>query len=131
IKTVTHEEVTKEALGGAHSHNARSGVAHFAAADDRACLLLLREILSFLPSNNHEDPPFRPTSDPVDRLLPEIDSTVPVDPSKPYDIRHVIRPVVDDQTLLEVHAEFARNIVVGVARIGGRPVGIVANQPAV
>ncbi|MBI2895504.1 MAG: acyl-CoA carboxylase subunit beta [Deltaproteobacteria bacterium] len=131
IKAVTHEEVTKEALGGARTHNTKSGVAHFNCADDRACLLLVRELLSYLPSNNHEDPPVRPTSDPVDRLVPEIDNAVPADPAKPYDIRTIIRATVDDGALLEVHADYARNMVVGFARLGGRPVGIVANQPAV
>jgi propionyl-CoA carboxylase beta chain len=131
IKTVTHEEVTKEALGGAATHASRSGVAHFATPDDRACLLLVRDLLGYLPGNNHEDPPLRPTSDPIDRLVTAIDHAVPEDPSKPYDIRNIIKGAVDDGTLLEVHADFAKNMVVGFARLGGRPVGIVANQPAV
>jgi len=131
IKAVTHEEVTKEALGGAHTHATKSGVAHFATPDDRSCLLLLRDLLGYLPGNNQEDPPLRASADPVDRIAPEIDHAVPEDPSKPYDIRNVIKGAVDDGTLLEVHADFARNMVVGFARLGGRPVGIVANQPAV
>jgi propionyl-CoA carboxylase beta chain len=112
IKTVTHEEVTKEDLGGAMTHNAKSGVAHFAVDDDRACLALLRELLAYLPSNNLEDPPVLPTDDPAD-------------------MKDLIAAVVDDRRFLEVHAHFAQNIVVGFARFGGRSVGIVANQPAV
>ncbi len=131
IKTVTHEEVTKEDLGGAMTHNARSGVAHFAADDDRACLLLIRELLSYLPSNNLEAAPLHATSDPSDREDPGLDALIPEDPSKPYDMKALIRAVVDEGRFLEVHEHYAANIVVGFARFAGRSVGIVANQPTV
>jgi propionyl-CoA carboxylase beta chain len=131
IKTVTHEEVTKEELGGALTHNGKSGVAHFAVDDDRACLALLRELLSYLPSNNLEEPPLHKTEDPVDREDPGLDTLIPVEASRPYDIKHLIEAVVDDRRFLEVHEHYAPNIVVGFARFGGRSVGIVANQPAV
>ncbi len=131
IKTVTHEEVTKEDLGGAMTHNAKSGVAHFAVDDDRACLALLRELLSYLPSNNLEEPPLVATDDPVDREDPALDTLIPAEASRPYDMKDLIAAVVDDRRFLEVHPHFAQNIVVGFARFGGRSVGIVANQPAV
>jgi propionyl-CoA carboxylase beta chain len=130
IKTVTHEEVTKEELGGATTHNELSGVAHFMAHDDADCLATIRELLSFLPSNNIDDPPRRPCADPIDRADPELDTLVPLDPAQPYDIKQVIERIVDDRYFFEVHEHFARNIVVGLARMNGRPVGIVANQPA-
>jgi propionyl-CoA carboxylase beta chain len=130
IKTVTHEDVTKEELGGAMTHNATSGVAHFAVADDEACLLTIRELLSFIPSNNLDDPPRLEPRDPADRREPKLDAIVPVQSNVPYDIRDVIHLVVDDGYLFEVQEHYARNIVVGFARLGGRPVGIVANQPA-
>ncbi len=131
IREVTHEEVTKEKLGGAMTHNSVSGVAHFAAADDRDALQLIRELLSFLPSNNMQDPPQHETDDPPDRADEELNSLVPVNPNLPYDIKKVIKTVVDEGDFLEVHEHFAQNIVVGFARLGGQPVGIVANQPAV
>jgi propionyl-CoA carboxylase beta chain len=131
ISTVTHEDVTKEALGGAMTHNAVSGVAHFAVPDDRACLLLVRELLGYLPSNNLDDPPRRETADPPDRETPALDTLVPTQPSQPYDMHDLIGAIVDDGAFLEVHRHFALNIVVGFARLGGRSVGIVANQPAV
>ena len=131
IKTVTHEEVTKEELGGALTHNSRSGVAHFAVDDDRACLALLRELLSYIPSNNLDEAPLRPTDDPRDREEASLDTLIPAEPNKPYDIKRLIEAVADDGRFLEVHAHFAANIVVGFARFGGRSVGIVANQPAV
>lgn len=131
IRAVTHEEVTKEKLGGAVTHGTVSGVAHFAAADDQDALLLIRELLSYLPSNNMEDPPVRPTEDPDDRADETLNSVVPESPNQPYDIKKVILSVVDDRRFLEVHEQFARNIVVGFGRLGGQPVGIVANQPAV
>jgi propionyl-CoA carboxylase beta chain len=131
IKAVTNEEVDKETLGGAATHAAKSGVCHLTAPDDRAAIATLRELLSFLPSNNTEDPPVRLSKDPTDREVPELDTMVPADPQKPYDIRNVVRAVVDDAHLFEVHERYAQNIVVGFARIGGRPVGIVANQPHV
>ena len=130
IKTVTHEEVTKENLGGATAHASKSGVAHLTSPDDRACIAQARELLSFLPSNNTEDPPRKPSDDPPDRENPELDAMIPAESNKPYDIKKVIRAVVDDGYLFEIHEQYARNIVVGFARIGGRPVGIVANQPA-
>src|SRR6187402_1244274 len=131
IKTVTHEEVTKEDLGGAMTHNAKSGVAHFAVEDDRACIALLRELLAYLPSNNLEEPPVRATDDPADREDAALDTLIPAEASRPYDMKDLIAAVVDDRRFLEVHAHFAQNLVVGFARFGGRSVGIVANQPAV
>jgi len=131
IRTVTHEEVTKEKLGGAMTHNATSGVAHFAAADDRDALMLVRDMLAYMPANNMENPPARPTDDPDDRADTTLSSIVPQASNQPYDITSVIRSVVDRESFLEVHQHFAKNIVVGFARMGGRPVGIVANQPAV
>ncbi len=131
IRSVTHEEVTKDELGGAMTHNATSGVAHFATADDRDALMLIREMLSFFPSNNLEDPPPRPTEDPADRADESLNSLVPANPNQPYDIKKVIESVVDDGRFLEVHEHFAKNIVVGFAHLGEKPVGIVANQPAV
>jgi propionyl-CoA carboxylase beta chain len=131
IRTVTHEEVSKEALGGAMSHNEKSGVAHFAVDNDEECLLLVRELLSFLPGNNVDDPPRTACADPIDREDAELDSIVPHAPNQPYDMLDVIHRVVDDGYVLEVHQHYARNIVVGFARLGGRPVGVVANQPAV
>jgi propionyl-CoA carboxylase beta chain len=131
IRTVTHEEVTKEELGGAVTHNSTSGVAHFIARDDTECLALIRELVGFLPSNNLEDPPRHLSNDPADRLEPALNQIVPEDPTQPYDIKHVITAVVDDRHFLEVHEHFARNIVVGFARLDGHTVGIVANQPAV
>jgi propionyl-CoA carboxylase beta chain len=129
IKAVTHEEVTKETLGGAIAHAQKSGVCHLVAPDDRACLALVRELLSFLPSNNAEDPPRKACTDPIDREVPELDAMVPESSSKPYDIKDVIRAVVDERYLFEVHERYAPNMVVGFARIGGRPIGVVANQP--
>ncbi len=130
IKTVTHEDVTKEDLGGAMTHNERSGVAHFAVDDDRACLALIRELLGFLPSNNLDDPPRGESSDPPDREDPELDQLVPVSPYQPYDMLDLIHSLVDDGNFLEVHQFFAQNIIVGFARMAGRTVGLVANQPA-
>ncbi|MGH9602207.1 MAG: acyl-CoA carboxylase subunit beta [Terriglobales bacterium] len=131
IKTVTHEEVSKEKLGGAMTHNETSGVAHFVAHDDAECLALIRELLSFLPSNNLEDAPRRACSDPADRADEELDSIVPAESNLPYDIKDVVRRVVDDGYFFEVHEHFAKNLVVGFARLNGRPAGIVANQPAI
>ncbi|MBE7451050.1 MAG: acyl-CoA carboxylase subunit beta [Kofleriaceae bacterium] len=129
IKTVTHEEVTKEALGGARSHASRSGVAHFAEADELACLQRIRELVGFMPANNAEDPPLRASADPVDRADPALDTLVPLDANKPYDMKQLVVGVVDDGHFVEVHKDFAKNIICGLARLGGRPVGIVANQP--
>ena len=131
VRTVTHEEVTKEQLGGALTHNEKSGVAHFAVENDQECILLIRELLSFLPSNNVDDPPRVATADPHDRADQALDTMVPASPNQPYDMLDVIHAVVDDGYLLEVHHYYAKNILVGFARLGGRPVGIVANQPAV
>jgi propionyl-CoA carboxylase beta subunit len=130
VKTVTHEEVDHETLGGAHTHATRSGVAHFTAPDDAACLSLVRDLLSYLPSNNLEDPPPRPTDDDPARGDADLDDLVPDDPNRPYDVKEVVRRLVDDGRFLEVHAQYAENLVVGFARLGGRAVGIVANQPA-
>jgi propionyl-CoA carboxylase beta chain len=131
LKTVTHEEVTKHELGGAMTHNAKSGVAHFVAADDRDCLAMIRELMGFLPSNNMEDAPHRASSDPVNRADAALNHLIPEDPMLPYDMKDVIHAVVDDGYFFEVHEHFAKNIVVGFARLDGRPVGLVANQPAV
>ena len=130
IKTVTHEEVTKDQLGGAMTHNATSSVAHFAVPDDRACLRLIRELLSYMPSNNVDDPPRVEPSDPVDREDEALDRLVPDSPNQPYDMLDLIHAVVDEGAFLEVHRHYAKNIIVGFARLGGRSVGIVANQPA-
>ncbi len=130
IKTVTHEDVSKEELGGAGTHNSVSGVGHFTAADDAECLRMVRHLLSFLPRNNREDPPRRPSDDPIGRMDSSLDQIVPADSSLPYDIKEVIRRVVDDGEFFEVHEHWARNMVVGFARMDGRPIGIVANQPA-
>ena len=130
IKTVTHEEVTKEQLGGATTHNETSGVAHFMAHDDAECLSMIRELFSFLPSNNVDDAPVRACTDPIDRAEAELDTVVPAESNLPYDIKDVITRVVDDAYFFEVHEHYAKNIVVGFARLNGRPVGIVANQPA-
>jgi propionyl-CoA carboxylase beta chain len=130
IRAVTHEEVTKEALGGAHTHATRSGVAHRAFADEPACLEALRELLTFLPQNNREDPPRRPTRDRPDREDVELDGLIPVDPAKPYDMRALLARVVDDGQLFEIQPEHAPNIIIAFARLDGRSVGLVANQPA-
>lgn len=131
IKAVTGEEVSMEELGGAATHSTVSGVAHFFAEDDRQCLQMVRRLLSFLPSNNMEDPPFLPTGDPVEREEPALRGVVPTDPNRPYDVHEVILPLLDGGDFLEVHARYAANMVVGFGRIGGRVVGVVANQPRV
>jgi len=130
IKTVTHEEVTKDQLGGATTHNETSGVAHFMAHDDAECLSMVRELLSFMPSNNLDDPPRKPCTDPIDRADAALDKIVPDQSNQPYDIKDVIHAVVDDGYFFEVQEHYAKNIVVGFARLNGKPVGIVANQPA-
>jgi propionyl-CoA carboxylase beta chain len=130
IKTVTHEDVTKEQLGGARTHNETSGVAHFSVPDDRECLQLIRELLGYLPSNNVDASPAHETTDPIDREDPTLDTVVPPSANQPYDMHDVIAPIADDGAFLEVHRHYARNIIVGFARLGGRSVGIVANQPA-
>lgn len=130
IKTVTHETVTKDELGGAMTHNTKSGVAHFAADNDEHCLRITRELLSFVPSNNLENPPFIPTNDPANRIDEKLNSAVPESSNQPYDIRDIINTVVDDNYFFEVQEHYAPNIVIGFARLGGYSVGIVANQPA-
>jgi propionyl-CoA carboxylase beta chain len=130
IRTVTHEEVTKEELGGAATHAAKSGVAHFTVPNDAACLAAIRRLLSYLPSNNLDEPPEVATDDPPDREDEALDALVPADPNKPYDVKRVIAAAVDRGSFFEVHAAYARNLVVGFARFGGRSVGVVANQPA-
>jgi propionyl-CoA carboxylase beta chain len=130
LRTVTHEEVTKEELGGARTHNETSGVAHFSVPDDRECLRLIRELLSYLPSNNLDAPPRRETSDPANREDEALDRLVPDSPNQPYDMHDLVHAVADDGEFLEVHRHFARNMIVGFAHLDGRSVGIVANQPA-
>jgi len=131
IKSVTHEEVTKEELGGAMTHASVSGVAHFTAGDDRAALALIRDLLSYLPSNNMEDPPRRETDDPPDREDGALESVIPAEPNRPYDMKKVLRGVLDDGVFFEVHEHYARNLIVGFGRMDGGAVGIVGNQPAV
>ncbi|MBU2553145.1 MAG: methylmalonyl-CoA carboxyltransferase [Bacteroidetes bacterium] len=131
IKTVTNEEVTKEDLGGAMAHNKKSGVAHFTADNDEQAMMMLRELMSFLPSNNMEDPPVKICTDDPKRQIFKLDEVVPVDANKPYNMFDIIMPVIDNGHFLEVQPHFAQNIIVGFARIGGRSVGIVANQPQV
>ena len=130
IRTVTGEESTFEELGGAMSHNTKSGVAHFAADDEDACLEDARYLMSFLPQNNLEMPPRVDSGDDPDRMDAELDSIVPAEPNKPYDMREVVHRIVDDGEFFEVHEHWARNIIVGLSRLGGRPVGIVGNQPS-
>jgi propionyl-CoA carboxylase beta chain len=130
VKTVTHEEVTFEELGGADVHAERSGVCHVAADTEANTLFLVRKLLSYLPQNNLEDPPFLATEDNPLRREPDLDTIIPDDPSKPYDIKDVICLLMDDGEFYEIQENFARNIVVGFARLGGHSVGIVANQPA-
>jgi propionyl-CoA carboxylase beta chain len=131
VKTVTHEDVTHEELGGADVHASVSGVAHFAHDSEMECLTEIRRLVSFVPGNNVDSPPVRPTDDPPDRRDEELLTIVPDNPNKPYDMHEVIRRVVDDGELLEIHREYATNLIVGFARLAGHPVGIVANQPAV
>src|SRR5215510_550635 len=130
IKAVTHEEVSFEELGGASTHVSTSGVAHFAAGSEEECLALIREMMTFLPQNNAEDPPVRVTLDPADRVDEELQTAVPDQPKKPYGIKAIIGTVLDDRYFFEVQADYAPNLVIGFGRLNGRPVGIVANQPA-
>jgi len=130
IKTVTHEDVTKEELGGAITHASKSGVAHFTGSDEETTLMMVRELMSFLPSNNMEEPPSKICTDPEDRADASLNEVVPVDPNKPYDIKDIIHKIIDDEHFLEVQPHYAANIVVGFARMGGKSIGIVANQPA-
>ncbi len=130
IKTVTHEDVTKEELGGAHTHSSKSGVAHFTGDDEEQTLMMIRELVSFLPSNNMEDPPVKSTIDPTDRIDEKLQDLVPADPNRPYDMHEIIQSVIDNKHFLEVQPNYAKNIICGFARFGGQPVGVVANQPA-
>jgi propionyl-CoA carboxylase beta chain len=130
IKAVTHEEVTKEELGGAMTHNSKSGVAHFVAEDDEQAMMMMRELIGFLPSNNMEDPPMALCKDDIYREEESLQTLIPADPNKPYDMVQLIEAVVDDKNFLEVQPHYAKNLVIGFARMGGRPIGIVANQPA-
>ncbi len=130
IKTVTHEEVTKEDLGGAMTHNAKSGVAHFTADDDQQAMMMIRELMGFLPSNNMEDPPVKPCTDSPLREEMKLRELIPSDPNKPYDMKEIIVFVADDYNFFEVQPHFAQNIITGFARLNGKPVGFVANQPA-
>jgi propionyl-CoA carboxylase beta chain len=129
VKTVTHEELTKEELGGAFTHGTKSGVAHFIGDSEEETLMMIRELLSFLPSNNMEDPPALPTSDPIERECTKLQNLIPEDPNIPYNIKKIIEEVADDHYFFEIMSGFAQNIVVGFARMGGNPVGFVANQP--
>ncbi|HXG01220.1 MAG TPA: acyl-CoA carboxylase subunit beta, partial [Bacteroidota bacterium] len=131
VKTVTHEEITSEELGGALTHATKSGVAHFACENEIECLQYIRKLLSFIPSNNMDDPPRSVCKDDVNRREPLLDTIIPENPNKPYDMKQIIRAVVDDGDFFEVHELYAENIIVGFARMGGMPVGIVANQPSV
>jgi propionyl-CoA carboxylase beta chain len=130
VKTVTAEVVTKQELGGADVHSKTSGVSHFSSATEEICFARIRELLSFLPSNNTEDAPRGPTTDPADRAEEALATIIPTEASRPYDMKELIQLVVDEAHFFEVHESYARNILVGFARLGGRPVGIVANQPA-
>ena len=129
VKTVTGEDVTTEQLGGATIHSTKSGVAQFSVPDEETGIALLRELISYLPSNNMEEPPYEPTEDPINRLEDSLNSIIPDNPNHPYDVKDVINGIVDDGKFLEVHATYAQNIVVGFARLNGMCVGIVANQP--
>ena len=130
IKTVTHEDVSKEELGGAHTHSSKSGVAHFTGNDEEQTLMMVRELMSFIPSNNMEEPPLKICSDPENRVDVSLNQVVPVDANKPYDIKDIIHKIIDDEHFLEVQPNYAANMVIGFARMGGKPIGIVANQPA-
>jgi propionyl-CoA carboxylase beta chain len=130
IKAVTHEEVSMEELGGAMTHNSKSGVAHFIAENDEQTLMMIRELVSFIPSNNLSDPPLHPCTDELYRKDEKLQTLIPDDPNKPYDMKEIITTVLDNNNFLEVQAHYAQNIIVGFGRLGGRSVGIVANQPA-
>ncbi|MBI2360380.1 MAG: acyl-CoA carboxylase subunit beta [Deltaproteobacteria bacterium] len=130
IKAVTHEDVTKEDLGGSQTHNTKSGVAHFASESEKQCLLMIRELMGFLPSNSQEDPPFHPTDDDPLRRDRRLNDLIPDNPTRPYDMKELVLAVVDEGYFYEVQRDFAPNIIIGFARLGGRPAGVVANQPA-
>src|SRR3989442_3226890 len=130
IQTVTDEEVTNEKLGGADTHNQISGVAHFAAESDEDCLATIRELVSFIPSNNLEDPPRAASSDSINRIDAQLDTFIPESPNQPYEIRGLIKEIADEGHFLEVHQHFARNLVVGFIRLNGYSIGLVSNHPA-
>lgn len=130
VKAVTHEEVDKEELGGAYTHSSKSGVTHFMCNNEEETLMSIRELLSFLPSNNMEDTPFKPCTDDIHRQVEALQAVIPEDPNMPYDIKDVVEPVLDNQYFFEVMPHFAKNVVIGFGRLNGRSVGIVANQPA-
>ena len=130
VKTVTGEDVITEDLGGALVHNQKSGVSQFMAPTEEEALQLIRDLVSYLPQNNLEEPPYRPTNDPIDRKDDSLNAIIPDNPNKPYDMQHIIHSIVDDNKFLEVHKDFARNLIVGFAHFDGMPVGIVANNPA-
>lgn len=130
VKTVTHEDVTSEDLGGASVHASTSGVSHFTCSDDAECLARVRRLLSFLPLNNAEQPPSQECDDPLDRRAEELNSLIPESPNQPYDMNAVLSAIVDDGEFMEIQPDFARNLLIGFARLGGHPVGIVANQPS-
>lgn len=130
IKTVTHEDVTKEELGGAMTHNVKSGVAHLTADDDEQAMMMLRELMSFLPLNNMEDPPIKTSTDDVNREDKKLNDLIPADPNKPYDMKELILSIIDDKHFFEIMPHYAQNMIIGFARMAGRPIGIVANQPA-
>jgi len=131
VKTVTHEELSSEELGGAATHASKSGVAHFVAKNDMEALEIVRNLLSYLPSNNAEEAPFVPNDDPIDRIDEDLDYFIPANPNQPYDMKEIIKKIADNNNFLEVHQDYAPNIIVGFCRLGGRSVGVVANQPAV
>ncbi len=131
VKTVTHEDLSSEELGGAFAHASKSGVAHFVAKNDMEALEIVRTLLSYIPSNNAEEPPFVPNDDPTDRIDEELNYSIPANPNQPYDMRDIITKVADLNVFFEVHQEYAPNIIVGFCRLGGRSVGVIANQPAV
>jgi propionyl-CoA carboxylase beta chain len=130
IKAVTHEQVTKEELGGAMSHNSKSGVAHLMGDNEEETLMMIRELVSFLPSNNMEDPPVKPCLDDIERENPELQKLIPADPNKPYDMHELITAIIDDQNFFEIMPHYAQNIITGFARMNGQTIGIVANQPS-
>ena len=130
IKAVTHENVSKEELGGASTHMATSGVTHMVADNDKGAIAILKQLLSYLPLNNRELPPKRPTTDPLNRLTENLRNIIPDNPNQPYDMRKVISEIVDERQFFEIQAGYAKNLVIGFCNIGGHSVGIVANQPA-
>ncbi|MCO5250300.1 MAG: acyl-CoA carboxylase subunit beta [Candidatus Kapabacteria bacterium] len=131
VKTVTHEDLSSEALGGAETHASKSGVAHFVAENDVEAIEIVRQLLTYLPSNNAEEPPFVPNNDPVNRADEELNYIVPANPNQPYDMKDIIKIIADKHEFFEVHKDYAQNILVGFIRLGGRSIGVVANQPAV